>query len=229
MAEDKLGSFFYYLPWNKSVFACGFTYYNAGSMELNWLDNNTLQSETVTAQQDFMGQVSYAYRLDKSFWTGMSLKLARSELIQRATAMALAVDIGLAVKPIEQWFLSFSLLNMGFATPYQDQEIPLPSSVYLGSGCLFQGSDGHILLGVGLTYNSVDATILPELGMELKYNIALVNVGYRMNIEEANLYLGLGIQWDNLEINYTLIPDVFFDSFHRISVAWRFGKRVSKP
>ncbi|MCK5218354.1 hypothetical protein KAR10_02455 [bacterium] len=134
MAEDKLGSFFYYLPWNKSVFACGFTYYNAGSMELNWLENNNLQSETATAQQDFMGQISYAYRQHESFWAGISLKLARSELIERATAMALAGDIGLAVKPIDQWVLSLALLNMGFATPYQEQEVPLPSSIYIGSG-----------------------------------------------------------------------------------------------
>ncbi|MCK5243119.1 fibronectin type III domain-containing protein, partial [bacterium] len=226
LAEDKLGGVFYYMPWNKSVFACGLTYYNAGNIELNWLDNNSLQSETVTAQQDFMGQVSYAYRQHKSFWAGMSLKLARSELIERATAMALAVDIGLAVKPIEQWLLSFSLLNMGFATPYQEQEVPLPSSFYLGNGCLFQGSDWHLLSGVGLTYNWVDATILPELGIELKYNIALVNLGYRMNTEEANLHFGLGLLWRNFEINYSFIPGVFLDTTHRVSVAWRFGEIV---
>lgn len=224
--EDKLGGFFYYMPLNKSIFACGLTYYNAGSIELNWLDNNNLQSETVTAQQDFMGQISYAYCQHKSFWAGISLKLARSELIQRATAMALAGDIGLAIRPIDQWVLSFALSNMGFATPYQDQDVPLPSSIYVGSGCLFQGNNWHLLPGVGLTYNWVDATILPELGIELKYNIALVNVGYRMNVEEANLHLGLGVQWHNLEINYAFIPGVFLYPTHRISVAWRFGERV---
>lgn len=226
LAEDKLGGIFYYMPGNKSIFACGLTYYNAGSIELNWLDNNNLQSETVTAQQDFMGQVSYAYRLHKSFWAGMSLKLARSELIQRATAIALAGDVGLAVRPVDQWVLSLALLNMGFATPYQEQEAPLPSSIYLGSGCLFQGSDWHVLPGVGVTYNWVDATVLPELGMEFKYNVALVNVGYRMNAEEANLHLGLGIQWRNFEINYSFIPGVFLDPTHRISVAWRLGETV---
>lgn len=226
LAEDKLGAFFYYMPWNNSIFAGGLTYYNAGSMELNWLDNDNLQSETVTAQQDFMGQVSYAYRLQKSFWAGISLKLARSELIQRATAMALAGDIGLAVKPVDQWVLSFSLLNVGFTTPYQEQKVPLPSSIYVGSGCLFQGSEWHLLPGVGLTYNWVDDTILPELGIELKYNIALFNVGYRLNVEEANLHLGLGLQWRNLDINYSFIPGVFLDPTHRLSVAWRFGERV---
>ncbi|MCK5218582.1 fibronectin type III domain-containing protein [bacterium] len=226
LAEDKLGGLFYYMPWNKSVFAGGLTYYNAGSIELNWLDDNTLQSETVNAQQDFMCQVSYAYRQHKSFWAGISLKLASSELIQRATAMALAVDVGLAVRPIDQWVLSLALQNMGFSTPYQDQEVPLPSSFYLGSGYLFQGSDWHALPGVSLTYNWVDTTVLPELGIELKYNIALVNVGYRMNTEEAKLHLGLGVQWHNLEINYSFIPGIFLDPTHCISAAWRFGDTV---
>lgn len=59
LASDMFGGVVYGHPFKKSCLAGGFVYYNAGKIELNWLEGSTLKTEEVTAQKDLLAIISY--------------------------------------------------------------------------------------------------------------------------------------------------------------------------
>ena len=47
-AEDKLGAAFFRLPAGKGMISLGGGYYDAGTVELNWLENGAITTESVS-------------------------------------------------------------------------------------------------------------------------------------------------------------------------------------
>lgn len=227
-AEDKLGGILYYEPLGKSIIAGGIVYYDAGQIELNWIEYGKLKTDDSSAERDLFGILSYGYQLQNNFSIGLSLKIARSDLIQREAAVAFASDFGFIYMPVKDLLFSVAIQNLGLSTKFIDKENPLPSSGYIGSGYFYQTGYFYLLSALGAVYNWQDKEILPEMGIEFGYNFISMNIGYRFNIEEAKWHFGLGAMWKNIECGYAYIPASYLNATHRISIGYKFGVKTLK-
>ncbi|MEW6557135.1 MAG: carboxypeptidase regulatory-like domain-containing protein [Elusimicrobiota bacterium] len=223
--EDKLGGLVYGEPLSNGMLAGGVAYYDAGKMELNWLEGDELKTENVIAQQDILGLVSYGHKLTEQMFLGATVKIATSRIAERKSSVAYCGDLGAFYLPVENLSVSVSAQNLGSSTKFIEKKNPLPTSAYLGSGYSYLLSPiSYLLPGLGITYNFSDEEIIPEAGFELGYNIVSLNVGYRFNVKEANLHFGLGLNWKNIDFGYAFIPGMYLDTTHRVSIGYRFGE-----
>ena len=87
-AEDKPGAAFVGLPTGKGMISFGAGYYDAGSVELNWIENGEVMTENVALQRDMLGVLSYKRSLFHNLYAGVTVKAAKSEIAQRSSASA---------------------------------------------------------------------------------------------------------------------------------------------
>ncbi|MDD5687102.1 MAG: hypothetical protein PHE88_04635 [Elusimicrobia bacterium] len=223
LSDDKLGGLVYGEPLKNGMIAGGVAYYDAGIMELNWLEGGELKTANVSAQRDLFGLLSYGHKFSDSLFGGASLKFASSKIIERESAIAYVGDLGVFYLPTENLSVSAAVQNLGSSTKFIEKKNPLPSSGYLGSGYFYKSGKYYIIPGVGATYNIEDKELIPELGFEFGYEVVSLNIGYRFNVEEAKLHFGLGINWKNIDFGYAYIPGLYLNTTNRISVGYRFG------
>lgn len=227
-AGDKLGGLLYGQPLKNGMIAGGLIGYDAGTIELNWMENGALKTQNANAQRDLLGIVSYGYRAKSDLLVGGSLKLATSQLAERSSANAFAADVGVMYMPKEHLALSAAIQNIGISTKFVEKANPLPLSAYFGANYAVKIKDYHLLPGIGVTYNAVDGTIAPEIGMELRYNVISMSVGYKFDRTESALQLGLGINWKNIEFSYAYVPGIYLDTTHRLNVSYKFTDPFAK-
>lgn len=221
-AGDAFGGLLFGYPLKKGMIAGGLMGYDAGIMDLNWIENGQLMTEKAAAQRDLFGTVSYGFPIRKDLLAGGTLKLASSQIAERKTAYAVATDMGLMYFPSEKLSLSAAVQNVGVSTKFIDRANPLPLSFYTGAGYSTKVKDYNLLAGVGVTYNAVDATLTPEIGAELRYDMISMSVSYAMNRKESALQLGLGVNYRNIEFGYSYVPGIYLDSIHRLNFSYRF-------
>lgn len=223
LSEDKLGALLYGMPLKSGMVSGGFAYYDAGNVELNWMDGVELKSETVNAQKDIMGFVSYGRQYSSKLYAGASLKIATSEIAQRKSALAGAVDVGVVYVPVSNMPVSLSVQNVGIATKFVEKENPLPTSVYIGSGYYHTEKKSYFISAGGITSNLSDNTIIPEAGIEYGYDFFSMNVGYRFGVQEAAAHVGIGVHWNNMEFGYAFTPSTYLNPMHRFSISMKLG------
>ncbi len=220
---DTLGGVLYGHPLKDSMIAGGIVGYDAGKIELNWIDNGNLMTQTASAQRDLLGIVSYGRRYGDRLLLGGTLKAATSEIAEKSSAYAFAADAGVSYMPAKNISLSAAIQNVGISTKFVEKENPLPTSAYLSGGYLWRIKNYSLLSAAGFTYNLVDETVTPEVGAELRYDSIYMNAGYRFNRKESVLQLGLGIRWNNVEFGYSYMPGVYLDATHRLNLSYKFG------
>ncbi len=226
--NDVFGGVIYGHPLKHSSIAGGVVYYNAGKIDLTWLDlgSGELKKETVTAQQDILGIISYGYRLMENLGLGATLKFATSNLFERASATAFAIDFGWLYSPsiIENLTLSGALQNIGTASKFVEKSDPLPLTVFLSAGFLLEfGKRGYYYIkpAVDTSYLIVEEQVIPEIGVEFGKVPFSLNVGYTF-IEEANWHFGVAIYKKRFDIAYGYLPGIFLNPTHRLSIGYRF-------
>jgi len=227
--EDKFGGLVYGEPLKNGMLTGGVVYYDAGKMELNWLEGDELKTENVIAQQDILGLLSYGHKFSEQMFGGATLKLATSRIAERELSLAYCGDLGIFYLPIKNVSVSVAVQNLGSSTKFIEKKNPLPTSGYIGSGYFYKLGNYYFIPGVGATYNLEDKELIPEAGIEFGYDFVSLNVGYRFNVEEANLHFGLGVNWKNIDFGYAYIPGLYLDTTHRASIGYRFGSRDSSP
>ncbi|MEW6557550.1 MAG: hypothetical protein AB1349_09375 [Elusimicrobiota bacterium] len=227
-AEDKFGGFVYGEPLKNGMISGGIVYYDAGKIELNWLEDGELKTnEEIIAQRDLLGILSYGHKFSDDLFSGASLKLATSKIIERESAFAYAGDLGIFYLPLKNFSVSAAAQNLGSSTKFIDDKNSLPTSAYLGSGYLYYLSPVvYCLSGAGATYNFTDKKLIPEIGFEFGCDFVSINVGYRFNIDEANLHFGLGVTYKNIDFGYAYIPGIYLNTTHRVSIGYRFGSSI---
>jgi hypothetical protein len=216
-------------PFSRGMLAGGIVYYNAGKMDLNWLENGALKTSSVTAQQDLIGILSYGHRVLNNLFAGATIKLASSQVAERSSAIAFAGDLGILYMPSANVAISAGVQNLGGSTKFVAKNNPLPQSIFLGNGYSFQLKGVHLLPSVGFTCNLADDAIIPDLGLGIGYGPVSLNFGYRFNVEEANLSFGAGFVWRNFDIGYAFVPGFTLNPSHRFSLGYRFEKPQLKP
>jgi hypothetical protein len=228
MVGDTLGGALYSEPLRNGAIAGGLVGYDAGSIELNWIENGELKTQNASAQRDLLGIVSYGRRLRSDLFVGGSIKAATSQIAERNSANAFAADIGAAYVSPKGLTVSAALQNVGTSTKFVEKENPLPTSVYAGAGYTTKIKNYNLLTGAGVTYNMVDDRYTPEVGAELRYQFISMNVGYRFNMQEQVLTLGLGVKFDNIEVGYAYVPGIYLGATHRMNVSYKFRTPFEK-
>jgi hypothetical protein len=102
-SDDMLHGMLFETPLKVWTIAGGLIYYDAGEVELNWVENGALQTTTVSLQKDILGMVSFSRWITENMHAGITLKAANSELAQRYSARAYAADVGWVYSPAK-WF-----------------------------------------------------------------------------------------------------------------------------
>jgi hypothetical protein len=225
-SEDKLGGFIYGQPLNNGTLSGGAVYYNAGQIELNWLESGTLKTEEVSAQQDILGFLSYSRVLNEQCSMGLTLKGASSKLVARELARAYATDIGLSYKPWPDLYIAAAVQNLGDATKFIEEKNLLPLSGYLGLGYAYQVNKFQLKPVLGFTYNLNEQHLVSETGIEFGYESLSLNISY-LSKKEANLQFGIGLNLNNIVFGYAYIAGVYLDPSHRISLGYKFGSIAS--
>ena len=219
------GGFVYGHPLGKSSIAFGLAYYNAGKMTLSWLDHGVLKDETVTAQQDVLGLVSYGMQINNFVSVGATIKGATSQLFGRASAVAFAGDAGVAVSPhLGTLSLTASIQNVGFASKFVSTANKLPFSGYAAANYVFfiNGLDkAYVAPGVDVTYLVDDQKFIPDVGLEIGYDPFSLSLGYQMN-DENSFNIGAIYLRPKYDVAYSFVLGKYLNPAHRISIGYRF-------
>jgi len=192
-------------------------------VELNWIENGVLNSNTVIAQKDMMGVIAFQYQLCRALSLGISLKAASSEIAQQYTAYAYAADAGLVYLPLNDLSISLAVQNMGTATKFIQQANSLPTGLYGGCGYVFRSHDVYFLPTAGVTILVNDQQSVPEAGLEIGHGSISVNAGYRNFPGESNIHLGVELVWNAFTFGYAFLPGTHLDSVNRLSVVYQFS------
>lgn len=225
---DKLGGILYCSKIKKIKTAYGVAYYDAGTVELNWIENGQLQTKNVYAQRDFFGIVSSAFGLSSKLMAGVSVKGARSELAQMETAFAFASDIGVLYLLRKNLSFSAAIQNLGLSTKFIDSGSLLPTSMYFGSSIILKIKRKYdVICAPGVLYYFNEQKILFDTGLEFGYNLIYLNAGYRINADELKSYVGLRLLIKNMVLTYAFVPGTYFDPAHRFNIIYRFESKTT--
>ena len=224
ITDDKYVGAVYGHPVRTGSWAVGILYYDGGSIELNWMDGGSVESETVKAQRDILALASYGHRLNPRLSVGLTLKIASSELFERASATAFAADIGAVYAPgIENLSLGAAVQNIGTSTEFISRADPLPSAAHIGAVYWVDIGDYYITPGIDITYLKGEERIAPEIGFEAGTGPISINLGHRINVTEASWHFGITWLQEKYDIAYSFLPGINLNPTHRVSIGYRFG------
>ncbi|MFC2061509.1 hypothetical protein ACFLUV_03265 [Elusimicrobiota bacterium] len=225
LTDDMFGGVVYGHPFKDSAVAAGLIYYDAGEIELNWIEDGELESEEVSAQKDLLVIASYGKKITANTCLGITGKIATSKLVERESANAFALDVGglYLPKKYENLSITWAVQNLGISSKFVDKANPLPTSAFIGGGYWLDYKQYYITPGLDVTYLVADDRFVPEIGFEFGRDPVSANLGYRFS-EEGAWHIGFTLLKKNYDIAYGFLPGIRLDSTHRISIGYRFGK-----
>jgi TolB-like protein len=205
------------------MISLGAGYYDAGSVELNWIENDEVMTQNVSLQRDTLVLLSYEHPLFSNLYAGVTVKGANSEIAERSSASAYAGDMGVFYLPLPNLTVSLALRNMGSSTKFIEKENPLPTLNYIGMGYVWRRGNFHLLTGAGVTDNTQDNEQFPEAGIEMGFGNISLNFGYSSNVDEANIHTGIQFAVRNVVIGYAYLPGVYLAPTNRFTIGYRFS------
>jgi len=204
-------------------FAAGFLYYDAGQIELNWIERGELKTKYAHAQKDILALLSCGRKLTANLRVGATFKFASSSLVERSAAYAFAGDAGILLLLGGNFRICGALQNFGSSTEFLAEKTPLPFSVYISGGASYLTEKLEVLPAVEVTYNFAERETIPEAGIEFCLGEFSLVVGYRFAAQDANLHFGLRYLIGSLSVGYAYIPGIYVDPTHRIDIGFRTG------
>jgi hypothetical protein len=224
--DDYTGGVLYGYPTNGGALCAGAAYYNGGQMTLDWIENGEFNERTATAQEDTMAFLTYGFLIGKDLLVGATVKGARSTIAEVSTSYAYAGDLGLIyLFPDNGLSLSLSAQNMGYSTKFLDRGEKLPALISAGGYVKLTGDQGPTYFGLGIDcpYLVNEQRIIPNVGLECKYNIMNFNVGYDISNVNSSFQIGIGVAVSQqLDFSYAYIPALYLSDTHRFSMAFHF-------
>lgn len=223
-ADDKLYRALYGQPALGGEVMVGAAYYDAGSVDLNWVDNNTLQTQTVSLEKDSVEMLAYGRKVCEGVYAGVNVKAASSQIAEAQTAKAYGADIGAMFDMGPHFMLSAALLNSGSATKFIDESDPLPQTGSLG--ILYNASMGQnisLAIGAGSLYSLVNEKCTYTSGACLRYGAVSVNVQYSVQDSLQSLTYGGGINFCEYVLGLSFTQTSYIDNIQRLTLGVRFG------
>lgn len=223
---DVMGGFLYGIPFaggNGSGISFGLIYYDAGQVVLSWMEGTQENERTVSIQKDILGIVSYGIALNdtKSVLFGSTLKAANSNIAEIRQANALAVDLGVTLQTKRSVFYS-TIQNLGTATKFINEANELPAGVTLGLTHIFPfGESSFIATGFDVPYIFSEGKATPDLAIGINLSHFAFNIGYKLNVEDAALQVGLSLKTGSVNIGYSFTSSAYIASTHRVSIGYK--------
>jgi len=227
LAKDTLGGILYGHPFKNAGLSAGFIYYDAGKMDLWWIEQGEEKHRTATAQRDILGLLSYGHSFfkNKSILAGATFKFTTSNIAETASANAYAFDVGLTyLPPLDGLSISLAGQNIGWSSKFLDRKESLPLSLWCGTSYarpIFKGM--FIGFGTDIAYLFKEKRVLPGIGIEYGYRQFGVNLGYRFGQDDSALQIGVTLTLrQTFDFGYAFVPAKYLNNTHRVSFGYRF-------
>jgi len=221
LAGDSFMSFLYGQPTSVGVFGGAFSYYTMGDIDLIDLDGNEW---TAKAEQDFVILVGFARKFLENLPMGINLKIVSSRLVEVETGTAFAIDLGgLYYTAIEGLAGGLAIRNLGTKLKFLDESDSLPLTISVGGAYQKAFGSQKILISVDFPFLVYEQEVTPAVGFEFDWREMIQGrIGYRFNIDDTGLALGMGFTYQNYFINYAFGLADRLENAHRVSLGVRF-------
>jgi len=226
---------------NQGTIALGVSSLQAGKMVLE------PEGNTVRAEEDYLANLGFGYiiwrseekvekrrrraratgELRNEVSLGVSIKLVYSTLVQKYSAMAYAVDVGLLGKFIvgkNRLQLGFAGQNLGTKIKFEEEGDSLPLTVRAGAAYQMDFKQEHRLIISGEAVKPNDGDFKGSGGMEYWYReIFALRAGYKAGYDLDSFTCGVGFVWENFQLDYGwgMSASKMGDN-HRFSLTARF-------
>lgn len=218
---------------NKASIGIGVLAYQGGDIE--WIKLNPDESiksrEVLKAESDYQIGLSYSEEIAKylgNTYAGVMVKWIQSKLVEKYTASAFGIDMGLLHK-VGGFGLGIAIQNIGTEMKFIEEGDSLPLTIRLGGSYerklgkivkMVVGVDGIKVKNDDMRYN---------LGGECWIGDILgIRAGYKIN-DDNKVSIGASIRykWIQLDYGYKLM-DVF-NNTHQAAITLRMGSpKISK-
>jgi hypothetical protein len=227
LAEDRTAGIIYGQPLGKvQALSVGILNYSAGKMSLYWIEGGQEKEREVNAQNDLLGIISYGRKITDKLHIGATTKFATSNIAETSTAMAYAIDLGLSYYLTDKLVISAAGQNLGFSTKFLDKEEKLPASIWTAVGYSGMipslGKNFYYVVGADIPYIIDEQRVAPSIGVEFCRLPISIFFGYRINVEEGILNIGLSFIHEKFDISYSYVPTTYLSQTHRLSLGFRF-------
>lgn len=226
ITEDKLYGIIYGYPLKRSGVSVGVLNYNLGKDVLYWIEGDKeVKSQEITLQDDYLGFISYGRQISNKIVIGITAKFATTKVVEAIESKAYAVDIGGSYF-FKNVVISLAGQNLGVSEKFVDKEEKLPMSVYLAVG--YSGvikefdREYYYVIGCDVPYLIDENRPLAGVGLEIGKEPFGIFVGYRANVTEANLSVGISLNFKKFDFGYTYIPTTYLKPLHRVSLGVKF-------
>jgi hypothetical protein len=244
LTDDTLGELIYAdAHSNINTWAIGFLNYNLGNFD--YVDFNG-DSTRMSSQDDWIVDLSYAWRPASPFRMGVNFKVFHSEILDRLKATTIALDLGTSVEPVEGLRLDAVVKNLGLPITYSDdskdalglpfagagvwESLPLSAEAGL-SYSVFNGLgsyQGHDLLVAANAITALEKPWLFNVGMEYCYlKTVAVRAGYSFGDNLDGLSLGAGVKYPvfnnmPMELDYAVQLSKALNYQHTVALSLGF-------
>jgi hypothetical protein len=226
---------------NRGTIALGVSSLQAGKMVLE------PEGNTVRAEEDYLANLGFGYiiwrseekvekrrrraratgELRNEVSLGVSIKLVYSTLVQKYSAMAYAVDVGLLGRFVvgkNRLQLGVTGQNLGTKIKFEEEGDSLPLTVRAGAAYQMSFKQEHILTVSGEAVKPNDGDFRGSGGMEYWYReIFALRAGYKVGYDLDSFTCGLGLVWKNFQLDYGWgMSATKMGDNHRFSLTTRF-------
>ncbi|MBI3013030.1 MAG: PorV/PorQ family protein [Elusimicrobia bacterium] len=226
---DKLGVISYGNPLElgeKKWGVCAGTllYYSVG--ETDFVDLGGVQ-KTVNAEKDYAFIFSYSNRLGNNLSVGANGKVLRSQLLEKFTATAFAMDIGSLYK-MGTISLGGAIQNIGTGLRYDNRTEEIPVTFRAGVSHQKKYLNLHqVLFGVDVLKRRTE-NVKANLGFEYRYDDKLFPIafrsGYKLGEDSGKVNFGLGFNAGSYKLDYSMQVIEENGNSHFLTLGFLFGQ-----
>lgn len=229
LTDDLLGQVNYALTYSRELtFGIGLLTYNAGNFE--FVDEYGASTK-LNAEADYLAALSGAYLLNDQFTVGATVMGLYSRLLEEATAMTVAANLGVDFKPsfTSPLRIGLALRNLGLPVGYGGEKDPLPMNAQLGASYkILMSPDAlpaHDLTVAADVNLGLDTPLYANVGAEYWFKkMAAARVGYKFNRDVEGLCAGVGFKYPAfanlpLQLDYALNLAGEFGVTHKLSLS----------
>jgi hypothetical protein len=136
------------------------------------------------------------------------------------------LDLGAEYKLAEDFGLSLAIRNIGKMNKLRNESSKLPTELRVGPAYQFRIDDYKLDLIFGLEFQKyfTNDDFHINSACEILYdNLIAFRIGYQTLYEVKGFTSGLGINWNNLRLDYAITPfSLQLGSGHSISLSYKF-------
>lgn len=198
-------------------------YYNGGNIDIS----NGTTNESVNAQTDLAIGIGMARNIGNTSF-GITGKYLSSELIERETAQAFALDFGFNRQMGSRMRIGGAIQNFGTELKYVDEGDKLPRIIRSGISFAMSPRGVPTTLLLDAPYMVNEQEWEPAIGTEVRFGVMAIRAGYKTGNDVGGFSIGTGFLMGRSTLDYSFGLAEDFNSQHRVSFSMRFGSDIQQ-